>query len=379
MKKRVQLNYKPIILEDWWASNVKYYIFDRQGLEIVCAEFHHPHPKANIVFLTGWNETFLKYPELIKSLYDAKFSVFTYDHQSQGLSSRWLAETQSTWIHSFNDYVDDFVSFVNIITKDHPHLPIYLVAHSMGCLVSAIGMARHPNLINRAVFSSPMFRNKCGLKALNYETLIIPQPVAHAITYVVCHAGMGVLHALGYFKEKPTDPLKIKLTTDREQIQFIEQLRQRYPKIISCCVTNDWVLHSLQAQIRFSRCYELMRTNCLILQAEHDVFVYTRAMNMFMKTVRCCRMFRMPGAYHEVLLETKIRRNAAITVILRFFNQPSDDVRAVMPCEPLQLCDENEPVFSYREIVIRTVGVVVGAVGIAVGLALFVSAGRRIR
>ena len=214
MKKAVDFDYVPIDYDEWWISHVKYFNFDRQGLDIACAEFQHPNPKANVVLLTGWNETFLKYPHVIKSLYDSSFSVFTYDHQSQGFSGIWLAERQSTWVHSFYDYVDDFVSFVNIIIKSHAHLPIYVVAHSMGCLIAAIGMARHPALINRAVFSAPMFRNKCGLKSLQYR-FPLPQPLVHLLSYCVCNAGLGFLHAIGFNKESPLDRIRYKLTSDR--------------------------------------------------------------------------------------------------------------------------------------------------------------------
>jgi len=214
MKKPVDVDYLPIDNEEWWKIHVKYFIFDRQGLDITCAEFQHPNPRANVVLITGWNETFLKYSILIKSIYDAGFSIYTYDHQSQGFSGRWVAERQSTWVHSFNDYVDDFVSFVNIIIKTNAYIPIYLVAHSMGCLISAIGMARHPQLINRAVLSSPMFRSKCGLKAFDYK-YPIPQPLVHFFTYIVCKAGLGFLHAIGFNKENPIDRIKVKLTTDR--------------------------------------------------------------------------------------------------------------------------------------------------------------------
>jgi lysophospholipase len=140
MKKAVNLEFKPIVHEEWWEHHVKYYVFDRQGLDITCAEFHNPKAKANIIFLTDWNESFLKYADMIKNLYEGNFSVFTYDHQSQGLSGRWLTETQLTWVHSFHDYVDDFVSFVNTIAKEHPQHPMYLIAHSMGCLISSIGI-----------------------------------------------------------------------------------------------------------------------------------------------------------------------------------------------------------------------------------------------
>lgn len=377
MKRSVNLNFVPVVNEEWWRERVQYYVFDRQGLEITCAEFIHPSPKANVILLTGWNETFLKYSDVVKSLYEANFSVFTYDHQSQGLSGRWVSEPQTTWIHNFNDYVDDFVCYVNMISKEYSMYPIYLVAHSMGCLISSIGMARHPGLIDRAVLSAPMFRNKCGIKALNYEHPL-PQRLVFWLSYCLHNAGLGFLHAAGYFKERPTDDLSnIKFTNDSEQLQKWEKLRQRYPKIISCCVTNDWVLRSLRAQIEFSKHYELVRTNCLLIQAENDVFVYNRAMAIFFKKAPNARMFVMPGAFHELFIETKIRRNSIMNVIQNFFSQRSDLVSAVEPIEPLKIYDENTSFFSPTELVIRVVGGVVACVGFTVGFALFIGGGKR--
>ena len=145
------IRYTPVTQTEWWNEHCEYAKFNRQGVDIMTASFTNPVAKAAVIVLTGWSETFLKYADLIRALYDHGFSVFTYDHQSQGLSGRWLAETQSTWIHSFEDYVDDFVYYVTLITRETPHLPVYLFAHSMGGLVASIAMSRLPSLIRRAV------------------------------------------------------------------------------------------------------------------------------------------------------------------------------------------------------------------------------------
>jgi lysophospholipase len=120
-------------------------------------------------------------------LFDSGFNIYTYDHQSQGMSGRWLLDNQLTWIHSFDDYVDDFTYFVTAFPK--PNLPLYLVAHSMGGLIASIAMSRLPNLINRAVLMAPMLRNKCGTRALRYR-LPLPQPLASWIARFAKYCGM---------------------------------------------------------------------------------------------------------------------------------------------------------------------------------------------
>lgn len=230
---------------------------------------------------------------------------------------------QSTWVHSFDDYVDDFIFFVTSVSRESVPLPLYLVAHSMvnekmifpqsfphilsllatplqGGLVAGIAMSRLPTLFNRAILIAPMFRNKCGMKAINYQ-FPLPQPIAYWITSLSCHVGLGATHALGFFKEKPGDVLRACVTTsDEEQLLHWQQLREAVPqvhaclylylfcvmcdvcacvcvsqspnftfysisafsihprlifqtlvllKVMSTCVTNDWVFHSIRCAI----------------------------------------------------------------------------------------------------------------------------------
>ncbi len=66
------LKYSPKVYnhEDWWKDHVQYSKFRRQGIDIICASFEQTDPQrqaiGNVVVVTGWSETFLKYSELIK-------------------------------------------------------------------------------------------------------------------------------------------------------------------------------------------------------------------------------------------------------------------------------------------------------------------------
>lgn len=89
----------PLVNTKWWNEHVEYSKIRRQGIDIVCASFNHPKPKANVIILTGLSESFLKYSEIIEFIYEQGFNVFTYDHQSQGLSGRCkLAIVNFLWL-----------------------------------------------------------------------------------------------------------------------------------------------------------------------------------------------------------------------------------------------------------------------------------------
>ena len=66
-----------------------------------------------------------------------------------------------------------------------------------------------------------------------------------------------------------------KTTSDQTQLDNWSKLRLQYPEIMSTCVTNDWVVQSIRAQKRFSRLYEFIGTNTLILCADPDKEVRT--------------------------------------------------------------------------------------------------------
>ena len=119
----------------------------------------------NVVLLTGWGESHVKYSGIIRKLYNEGFNVYTFDHRCQGLSSRSIRidNPQVTDIDKFDDYVEDFLQiFWEVIAPNFPtgnvENQLSLVAHSMGCLV---GMKAHASmngmLFNKAVLVCPLF------------------------------------------------------------------------------------------------------------------------------------------------------------------------------------------------------------------------------
>jgi lysophospholipase len=89
--KKTQRSEAPLVNEKWWREHVIYSSIEHQKIEITCASFIQKQQNTahgNVVVVTGLMETFLRYSELIQTLYENGFNVFTYDHQSQGLSGR---------------------------------------------------------------------------------------------------------------------------------------------------------------------------------------------------------------------------------------------------------------------------------------------------
>lgn len=98
-----------------------------------------------------------------------------------------------------------------------------------------------------------------------------------------------------------------------------------------------------------------------------------RGSAMFIKKAPHSKMFFVPGAYHEILFEKELIRNAALKAIFDFFNQKSDDVSLVQPGYPMQYYDPVTPIYSLTELVIRGVGVTLSVGGFIAGLAMLFS------
>lgn len=279
-------------------------------------------------------------------------------------------------MNTFDDYMDDLVYFITTISKEPPaDCPVFVLAHSMGGFIAAAAMSRLPLLVQRAVLLAPMLRMKCGMKAVDY-VMPLPQTVTNWITRLSCYAGLGTYHALGWWREKHTDSINLNVyTSSQQQLDKWLALRLTYPHIMATCVTNDWVLQSIRAQRRLAYRYEFIKTNTLVLSAEHDCMVYNRAMQMFVRQAPHCRLFTVPGSYHEILCETDSIRNASLKVISDFFLQKSDDVALVQPCSPLLEYDIKTPVYSITELVLRGAGVTVSVLALAAGLAMMLAGG----
>ena len=389
----VKMSVSQPFADDWWRRHCQWGEFRRMGIKIRTASFLKKENRANVVLVTGWGDSALKYNETIRYLYDRGFNVFTYDHQSQGLSGRWLMNSQTIYVENFEDYVDDFVYFVttkvqvdgdsfteNGKKSDSPgsvgsvgRLPMYCIGFSMGGLIASIAMSRQPSLFTRAVLVAPMFRNKCATKYFDF-LYPVPQPLVYWISWFASYLGMGQQHVLGFFEEKQEDPLKLNITTsDIDQLHNWEILRHRYPMMVSSCITVQWLLETIRAQKKFAYRYKLVRTNTLILAAENDRFVHNRAMAMFLKQAPNAQMFFAPNALHELLHENESVRGACRKAIIDFFTQKVDDVHAVEPSSPLTVHDASKPIYSYAETIVRVVGLTVGAVGMVAGAAMLLT------
>jgi len=78
-------------------------------------------------------------------------AVHAYDHRGHGRS-----EGVRCHVRRFDEFLDDLGVFLDAVRAEHPELPVTLVGHSMGGLVTASFLAERGPILASAVLSGPV-------------------------------------------------------------------------------------------------------------------------------------------------------------------------------------------------------------------------------
>jgi acylglycerol lipase len=95
-------------------------------------------PRAVMVIVHGFNAHSGQYGWAAEQFVADGFAVYALDLRGRGLS-----DGERFYVDSFADYVADVDGMVNIASKNEPGLPIYLLGHSAGGVVSCIYTLEH--------------------------------------------------------------------------------------------------------------------------------------------------------------------------------------------------------------------------------------------
>jgi len=282
-----------------------------------------------LIIVPGRSEGYLKYQELIYDLYQLGFDIFIIDHRGQGISERLLPNEHKGYVESFEDYNEDLNVFINTTVIPQCLKKPYLLAHSMGGIISARYLQKHPNTIKAAVLSSPMIAiNSGGLpkwlaKALIYSTEQLNQWFSDDTWYFL---GQGDVKPDAYqaktFANNPLMQSKLRYE------QFTKTY-QSTPEIQLGGVTVHWLEQALAAEKVVFENLHTLTTPTLVLQAGADSIVDNDAQNDFCSQLNQLHSHSclngkpvvINGARHELFFESDLYRDQALHHIVNWFNQ----------------------------------------------------------
>ena len=211
-----------------------------------------------VIVVPGWSEPYLRYAEVIYDLRQQHYCVYTYDHRGQGMSSRQLANSEIGHVSDFDAYVNDLRQFNEQIVRSRPHRKVFILAHSMGGLVSVLYTAQAKQAINGLILVAPM---------LKIRTDFWPETVAYAIVSAVDWLGFGDHYLLGQgdWTERPfaDNPL----THSRSRYAFGIDLFRQQQSLIVAGVSNRWLKTSIEHTRRLATVTPRLGQKIIMFQA----------------------------------------------------------------------------------------------------------------
>ncbi len=124
-----------------------------------------PEPERVLALAHGYAEHSGRYEELGTWFAERGCAVHAYDHQGHGRS-----EGVRCHVGRFDDFLDDLELFLDLVRAEHPDLPLTLVGHSMGGLISAALLVRRRPALASAVTSGAALRLGRGVSRRRVAT-----------------------------------------------------------------------------------------------------------------------------------------------------------------------------------------------------------------
>ena len=265
-----------------------------------------------LIIVPGFAESSLKYLEVAYDLIQNSFSpIYVIDHRNQGASDRAL-EQDKGYIEDFSFYSKDLQYFINNIVKvEHPHQKPYLLAHSMGGIISLFYLKNNPEVIDSAVLSSPLIRIK---------VFRLVEWFVSGLSFV--YFSLFDKGSLSIKQRKISIEFnsKNKVTHDRDRFQFnrwIDLSEGYYIKK----VTLRWTQETMKNSRHLIEETHKIKTKLLILTAEKETIVDNKAAQKICKKITSCSLIPIKKGKHELLMEQNEVRETTLNNILSFFNQ----------------------------------------------------------
>jgi lysophospholipase len=255
--------------------------------------------KGTVVLLGGRSEFIEKYWETVNDLIKRKFDVFTFDWRGQGLSDRLLPNRHKGHVESYDDYLEDLSIFMDTIVRPKAKKPIIILAHSMGAHITLRYLHDYPEIVDRAVLTSPLI-DIPGPEWLKQVLRLLVRMVT-SLGFKTCYATRSM-----DFDASKKRFQGNRLTRDKRRFQNTIDEVSNNPNLAVGGVTFGW-LSAMFASIRLMLAKNFCQhitTPILILSAGSDTVVSNTSQRIICQRMHNCHLTTISDALHEMLIET---------------------------------------------------------------------------
>ncbi len=266
-------------------------------------------PKGTVLMLHGRTEYVEKYGRVAADLAAAGYGMVSFDWRGQGLSDRPQHQRDMGHVVSFDEYREDVAAFRAAMAHLDVPKPWFMIAHSMG---GAIGLrALYDGLpVKAAAFSAPMW----GIQMA---------PFLKAISGIV----LGLAEPLGFDKKfapttGPYEPMAFDdnpLTTDKDQFDYFARQTAQHPELTLGGPSNRWLRAALE-ETETLMAMTPPDVPSVALLGTRERIVEPGTIVERAQTWPACDLVEVDGAEHEILMESKDRRQTGLDAILGLFD-----------------------------------------------------------
>ena len=256
--------------------------------------------RGTVVLSGGRTEPIEKYFEVIEELLRRGFAVLAHDWRGQGLSHRALPDQMKGHAVGYDTFVADFKALLDAFSERAPK-PWIALGHSMGGCLTLMALAKGAaDRFAGAVLSAPML----GLH------LPMSLRTARIVTRLANLLGQGERLTPG----GPTpldDPFAgNKLTHDEARYMRHRHQIAADPKLAIGGPTWAWIAFAIDAgdYLADPKNLERIEIPVTICSAGADRIVVNAAQEKAAKALPKGRLVSIPGAYHELMMETDDKR-----------------------------------------------------------------------
>ena len=256
--------------------------------------------RGSIVLSGGRTEPIEKYFEVIGDLTRRGYVVLAHDWRGQGLSHRALPDRLAGHARGYDAFLTDYRALLAEYEARLPK-PWFALGHSMGGCLTLLALAHgEARRFEGAILSAPMLGLQIGG---------LPPLVARALVgfnLLVGRAGAYV-RAAGAPETFETNVL----THDRARYERARAQVEAHPDLGLGGPTWGWLDFAFKATGYLARPenLEAVTIPVVIVSAARDRLVDNNAQRAAAKNLPKGEFISVPGAFHEILMETDNMRN----------------------------------------------------------------------
>ena len=265
--------------------------------------------RGTIFILTGRTEYIEKYAAIANLFLKKGYNVVIHDWRGQGLSQRFLPNSNIGHVGKFSDYQLDLDEVIDTAANLELPQPFFQVSHSMGGCIG-LRTIHHNKVFKSSVFTGPMWK-------IHGKSLML---VAKYISSLVVSSGFGERMIIGADERNYlhlSTPEKNDLTSDPDTFLFLKSQIDTHPELNVGGPSWRW----LWAAIRESD-YLLSQpppdASALVILGTDEVLVDINTIITFCQGWTKVKLEIIPETKHEVLMESKVSRDYALNQIFSF-------------------------------------------------------------